>query len=338
MSTSYKVKFWETRVNTRPQGEGKKPRIVSYTVRWVVGTQESSSTYKTKGLAESFLSGLRQAARNGEAFDEASGLPESMMKVKDAVTWYAFAVDYVRAWWPHAAAKSREGMTDALANITPVLMDEMPGRPDDATLRKALREYSFVPEDRRPEPSPDIERAVKWLEGASMPLAALEAAKHTRASLEAIALLLDGSSAAISTYRRKRAVFHHLLEYAVELEELSANPLHKVKLRKTKSGGEVDKRSVVNPRQARELLTAVSYVGRSRGRMLRAMFAAMYFAGPPHPGEDAPAEQQAVHRLRGRPRRAWAQAPRRQGDARGPDPTGAGGHPPGAHRRVRRGR
>ncbi|MFI7617360.1 helix-turn-helix domain-containing protein [Nonomuraea terrae] len=36
--------------------------------------------------------------------------PASMVKAKDARTWYSFAVAYVRAWWPHAAAKSREGM------------------------------------------------------------------------------------------------------------------------------------------------------------------------------------------------------------------------------------
>ncbi|WP_431932922.1 hypothetical protein [Nonomuraea jabiensis] len=67
------------------------------------------------------------------------------------------------------------------------------------------------------------------------------------------------------TYRRKR--------------ELSINPLHKVKFRKTKVSGEIDRRSVVNPQQARELLTAVTYVGRSRGPMLAAMFACMYFGG-----------------------------------------------------------
>jgi len=38
----------------------------------------------------------------------------------------------------------------------------------------------------------------------------------------------------------------------------------------------VDRRVVVNPRQARELLTAVTYVSRPwRGRHLRAFFACM---------------------------------------------------------------
>ena len=47
----------------------------------------------------------------------------------------------------------------------------------------------------------------------------------------------------------------------------------------------MDRRVVVNPRQARELLTAVTYVGRPwRGRHLRAFFACMYFAAL-RPGE-----------------------------------------------------
>ncbi|MGV9776610.1 tyrosine-type recombinase/integrase [Streptosporangium sp. NPDC003464] len=272
MNTSYDVKFFEISRN-------KSSKTPSHVVRWSVARKRSSKTYRTKALAESFLSSLRQAAKNGEAFDLESGLPLSMGKAKDARTWYAFAVTYVHAWWPHAAAKTREGMTDALANVTPVLMRDLPGRPDEDVIRRALREFSFLPEDRRPETSPEIARAVRWLEAASLPLSALEEAKHTRAALEALALLLDGKAAATSIYRRKRAVFHHVLEYAVELEELSANPLHKVKLRKIKSSGEIDRRSVVNPAQARELLTAVTYAGRTRGQMLAAMFACMYFGG-----------------------------------------------------------
>jgi integrase len=50
---------------------------------------------------------------------------------------------------------------------------------------------------------------------------------------------------------------------------------------------EVDRRVVVNPRQARELLTAVTYVGRfdrASGRRLRAFFACLYYAAL-RPGE-----------------------------------------------------
>ncbi|MEV4570447.1 hypothetical protein AB0K12_42415 [Nonomuraea sp. NPDC049419] len=83
MTTSYKVKFWDIRTNTRADKPGKKPRVVSHTVRWTVGNREKSQTFKTKGLAEGFLSDLRQAAKKGEAFDVDSGLPASMVKAKD---------------------------------------------------------------------------------------------------------------------------------------------------------------------------------------------------------------------------------------------------------------
>ena len=70
-----------------------------------------------------------------------------------------------------------------------------------------------------------------------------------------------------------------------ELEELSANPLDRVKWKPPKVAEVVDRRVVVNPGQARELLTAVTYVGRPwRGRHLRAFFACMYFAAL-RPGE-----------------------------------------------------
>jgi hypothetical protein len=47
----------------------------------------------------------------------------------------------------------------------------------------------------------------------------------------------------------------------------------------------VDRRAVVNPHEARELLAAVTYVGQLwRGRHLRGFFACMYFAAL-RPGE-----------------------------------------------------
>ncbi|MFI7038405.1 hypothetical protein ACIBI0_17095 [Microbispora rosea] len=71
----------------------------------------------------------------------------------------------------------------------------------------------------------------------------------------------------------------------MELEELSANPLHRIKWKPPKTTETVDPRVVVNPRQAQELPTAVTYVGkRGRGRRLMALFACMYYAAL-RPGE-----------------------------------------------------
>ena len=111
MTTSTDVKFWEVRRNL-------SSAKASYEVRWVVGGREKSRTRRTKGLAETFLSELRQAARRGERFDITTGLPESMLKAASTKTWYAHVVWYVDKRWPGAAAKTRKSMLEALATVT----------------------------------------------------------------------------------------------------------------------------------------------------------------------------------------------------------------------------
>jgi integrase len=105
--------------------------------------------------------------------------------------------------------------------------------------------------------------------------------------------------------------------YAVELEALEFNPIDKLRVRsrRKKIAEMVDRRVVVNQRQALELPTAVSYVGRrgrvGRGERLVAFFACMYFAGL-RPGEALGLREQEV----GLPTRSgsggktWRQAPR----------------------------
>ncbi len=57
---------------------------------------------------------------------------------------------------------------------------------------------------------------------------------------------------------RKRAVLHNALQYAVELELLPANNLGRVGWRAPRVTDVVDRRVVINPRQAEELLTAIT--------------------------------------------------------------------------------
>ncbi|MFO7399921.1 MAG: tyrosine-type recombinase/integrase [Actinomycetales bacterium] len=288
MSTSYDVKFFEIYRN-------KSSKAPSYVVRWQVAKKRSSKTYRTKALAESFLSDLRQAAKRGEPFEIESGLPLSMLKAKSARTVFDFVRAYVEMKWPHVAAKTRDSMSDALSTVLPALTKDRPGRPDADTLRTALRKFALLPAGKRPDPPLEIIKAVRWLEAASLDLADLNETKTIRLALDAIALRLDGKAASANTIRRKRAVLHAVLEYAVELEELPANPLHRIKWKPPKTTETVDPRVVVNPRQARELLTAVTYVGkRGRGRRLMALFACMYYAAL-RPAEAVALRQQDCH-------------------------------------------
>lgn len=118
-----------------------------------------------------------------------------------------------------------------------------------------------------------------WLESVSLPITDLNNAKVARDTLDKLALKLDGTPAAPNTIKRKRAAFHSFIEYAVEIDELPSNPLHKVKWKPPKSSETVDPRVVVNQKQARSLLDAATKVGgRGRGQRLSAMFACMYYA------------------------------------------------------------
>jgi integrase len=99
-----------------------------------------------------------------------------------------------------------------------------------------------------------------------------------RAVLDAAATQLNGQPASPWTARTNRAILANALEYAVELRILSSNPIKAVKWKGQKTTQEVDRRSVVNPAQARRLLAAV-HAQMPSGPRLVAFFAVIYYAG-----------------------------------------------------------
>jgi len=276
VTTSTDVKLWEVRRNK----SSKKP---SWEVRWVVGGHEVSRTRRTKALAEILLADLRQAMRSGESFEVTTGLPQSMLRAADGTTWYRYVLGYVDNRWPGAAAHTRKSMLEALGSVTAALVLDRPNRPEFADLYSALVRYALPPGNRADERPPEVARMLRWLESASLPLSALDDAEHVERALTALALRLDGKAAAATVSRRKRAVFYNVLDTAARGKGrvLVVNPLDAMKWKPPEAGEKVDRRVVCNPRQARELLIALSYVGgldRNRGRRLVAMFACMYYA------------------------------------------------------------
>lgn len=89
---------------------------------------------------------------------------------------------------------------------------------------------------------------------------------------------LDGRNAAASTARRHRTILANAMDYAIELGLLDTNPIRTLKWTAPKVSSQVDRRSVVNPRQARALLEAVRAQQPSGARLV-AFFAVMYYAG-----------------------------------------------------------
>lgn len=141
-------------------------------------------TFSTKELAERFRGDLRKAARNGEDFDEVTGLPESMERKRSQVTFYQHCLDFTAVAWPSAAAKSRMIIIDALARAVSVAVREVRCQPEQETLRRALT-VALNPSDRVRDLDRDEARAIAWVAKASRSLRDLEKPDVTSGILQA---------------------------------------------------------------------------------------------------------------------------------------------------------
>jgi integrase len=272
VSISYDVRIWAIRV--------RKDRGKPYQVRWKVGNAPpSAKSFRTRGLADSFRSGLVQATRRGEGFDTETGLPKSELQSREAITWYEHALDYIDMKWPQAAGKSRVSAVETLTAVTLVLVRSDQGMPDPAILRVALRRWAFNPTHRNDPKPVDARAALAWIRRMSLPISALLDDKVIRRVLDVLAVKLDGMPAAPDYFGRRRRVLYNILKYAVREKRLSENPLDGTDWEPSDTAvQEISPRVVASPAQVRELLTAVSYVGPRRGERLVAFFACLYFA------------------------------------------------------------
>jgi len=270
--SSYDVRIWPIREHKGRDRKTGKARS-TYRVRWRVARREFGKSYQTSALAESFRSKLITAQREGTAFDEATGLPEPMARALNTRTWYEHAVAFVDMKWPRAAGKHRRSIAEALATVTPALLSTDRGVPAEKDIRRALYGWAFNKARRNTAPA-DVATTLRWLASNTIRLTELTDAALVRKALDLLALRLDGKPAAATTIARKRAVFYGALRYAVELRLLDGHPMDYVQWTTPKSEDEVDRRVVVNPKQARALLDAV----RDREPRLAAFFACMYYA------------------------------------------------------------
>jgi len=271
---SYDVRVWAISVYNGKRG-------TSYTLRWRGVDLRRQDTFPTRKLAESFRAKLVIAAREGQPFDPKTGLPASMSAQEQQTTWYELACDFVDMKWAQASPRHRKSIAEALAIVTGTLTEPTQRSIGEAGIRTALFSWSFNRTARSgasaltATPPPEFAPAVRWIEGNSLPLTAVAEARTLRRALTAIALKLDGTAAASSTVRRKRSALFSVLQYAVELELLPANPMERITWSPPPNTDEVDRRVVVNPAQARALLNAVE----ESIPALTAFFASLYYAG-----------------------------------------------------------
>jgi len=265
-TTSLDVRIWKIH---RYRGR----RGTTHTAKWSVAGKRHQRTFSTLKLAETFRADLTAAAREGTAFYVRTGLPATTI-TGPGRTWIEHTMDYVAVKWPAASARHRKGMAEALTDATTALLPISAATVSEKEVRQVLYSWAFnmsaranpIGEDRRP--------VWRWVEAQSPLLSDLTSAAILRHALDRLALKQDGTAAAAATIARKRATLHNVLEFAVELEFMATNPLKRVKWKAPRVSDEVDRRVVVNPDQARELVAAVW----ERDPALAAFFACMYYA------------------------------------------------------------
>lgn len=264
------------KVSTRPN--------ISYTVRWVVDGENHRDTFATFNLADAWRSKLLGYQRDGVPFDIHSGLPEPLARLAAATSWYEHAIKFVDLKWRDLAPKSRSSVAESLSRATTALTTTTRGAPKSLLLRQALEHYVFNTAARTAGPPPEpLAAAVEWISKNTIPMTDLQDPTQgpalARAMLDRIAIRVDnGKPAAPNTITRRRAVVYGCLDYAVERGILSANPFTRVKWSAPLAVTVVDRRTVVNPTQARAFLNSVRTSG-PRGPRLVAFFALMYWAG-----------------------------------------------------------
>ncbi|MGA6163507.1 tyrosine-type recombinase/integrase [Amycolatopsis magusensis] len=269
MDTSYDVRIWKIE-----KYAGK--RKTTYRVRWLVSGKKFGESFETYALADSFRSRLVTASRDGLAFDIVSGLPVSMIRTTETMTWFDFACKYADMKWPDSSPKYRKSLAESLMTITvPMLKGKVPVEPQ--TLRTALK-IAFNTKARDNEHPSEIQHAIALASRASRRVDELNDPDVLRTLLRALDLRLDGERAAANTVRIRRVTLGNAVDYAIEKKLLRANPLQEVKTKKRKFVlHEVDPKSVVNTVQGRMLLEAVNDVSK-QGPRLVAFFGLMYYA------------------------------------------------------------
>ena len=150
---SYDVRFWDTR-KISDNGSGGR-----YRVRWAVDGQEHCKSFRNKTLADGFLDGLKDAARDRRPFSPRTGLPAAETTEGETVTWYEHARNYAEAKWAALAPVSRRSVAEALVTVTVALTAKPKGAPEGRVLRQALFGWAFNPATRQLDPPPEIGRA-----------------------------------------------------------------------------------------------------------------------------------------------------------------------------------
>lgn len=266
---TFDVRIWKT--ETR-----KRSKVTTYRQRWVVAGEVFTEHFATAKLADSFRASLVTATRAGEPFDRSSGLPRSMSTARLARTWVEVAREFIDAKWDDASPRHRKSTAEGLVTLTCALVRDGRTPPNAKQLRLALAHWEFNKRARATAETPPekYREALRWIADNSRPVSHLNEPEGVRQALDALALKLDGSKVARTTFARKRAALSGALNFAVEKRYLDRNLMGEIHSTGRANPAAVDPGVVVNPGQAAALLEAVQTIDPT----LRAYFACIYYA------------------------------------------------------------
>ena len=108
--------------------------------------------------------------------------------------------------------------------VTPAMLAEARGRPDDASIRRALVRWGFNTKQRS-DPPDDAAQVLDWVARNTAPVSRLTEPATARQMLDLATSTVDGRNAAASTARRYRIILANAMDYAVERGLLETNPL-----------------------------------------------------------------------------------------------------------------
>lgn len=267
MRPTFKVRFWAI--------QHKKSRRRPYGVRWITEGHEHSAWFTLKVQADARRSDLMQAARRGEPFDITTGLPESEYRALNAKSLLQVVQAFIDHEWERAAPNTRRRFVDTMAVAVAAFVKADRAAPDERVLRRALTTCLLPSNQRGRALDAEHAAAARWIEKASRPVRDLVDKLEAERLLQALSRNLGGKPAASWTMRTRRGVLHHVLTHGVNAGYLEINPVTGTKFGVQQGNTEVDPRVVLNPRQARQVLAAVTYAGDRA--YLYAFFATMYY-------------------------------------------------------------
>ncbi|MEW1611258.1 MULTISPECIES: hypothetical protein [unclassified Streptomyces] len=161
--------------------------------------------------------------------------------------------------------------------VTTALMDRDPPGVPSRRVRTALSDWAFNTNRRDDDPD-DVVAVLGWVRRHTPTMDAWTDPLIVQDVLLVLGTLLDGRRAAASSVKRHRRVLHLLMRYAIVRGILRSDPVPEGRNLTPQSAGAIDRRRLLNERQAAQSLDWIR--GRPRsGQRLQAFFATLYFTG-----------------------------------------------------------